>query len=368
MKKTAPLGKKVTEEVLLAIPEDQFHKLYLEVKSLIHHYKDKYEKEFLLGEFIKKDYNILLKNRFNIIKKKYGELNYDVLNRDKIVKDLKDKQNDKTSIRESLRVIGEKYNLTGYNLTLELLPLIVDVKWERYLKKYKDNNLFIVFEGIYDKIISSLHLPADKKVKHACFTLFLDVYNKIKRSTKFSGPQNLSPITILMFFNMKGRNVTIKDITDTLNISDKDMRQGLKKVIKVYPEYLEKDKKLLALNRIKQIQAKFRLPAHFIPNATAIMDKFWSYISNTKENVIAGTVCTLTIIAMGLERYNYSQICESIGIAPSTVIYQIKNKLFNSLHIPGFQSVSKSREMIKDLIMKNLILKFLNQEVKCSLN
>ncbi len=251
MKKTAPLGKKITEEFLFSIPEDQFHNLYLEVKSIIDHFKDKYEKNFFLGEFIKKDYDMLLKNRFKSLKKKYGELNYDVLNKDKIVKDLKDKQNDKISIRESLRVIGEKYNLTGYNLTLEMLPLIIGAKWERKLKKYKRNNLFIVFDEIYDKVISSLHLPTDKKVKYTCFTLFLDIWNKLKRGTKLRGLQNLSPIIIFMFFNMKGRNLTIKNRTDTIHISDKDMRHGLKEIIKVYSQYLEKDKKLLALNRIK---------------------------------------------------------------------------------------------------------------------
>ena len=127
----------------------------------------------------------------------------------------------------------------------------------------------------------------------------------------------------------------------------------------MYPEYLKKDKRGLVLTKVTQIKAKFRLPAQFKPNATAIMDKFWSYISNTTENVIVGTVCVLTILAMDIQKYSYSQICESIGIAPSTVIYQIRNKLFKRLHIAGFQSVLKSREMIKDLITKNIDIKLL---------
>ena len=347
----------MSKEVLLSILEDQFHHLYLEVKDIIDHFKDKYEKDFFLGEFIRKDYDMLLKNRFKALKRKYGELNYDVLNKDKIVKDLKEKQNDKNSIRESLRVIGEKCNLTEYTLTLEAIPLILHAKMERNLKKYKENELFNVFEEIYDNIILTLDSTADKKLKQACFTLLLDIYNKLKWGTKFRGPQNLSPIIIYMFFNMKGRNVTIKDITDTLNISDKDMRQGLKEIIKVYPEYLKKDKKMLVLNRVKQTRAKFRLPAQFIANSKAIMERFWPYLNNTTENVIAGTVCVLTIIAMDIKGYYYSQICKSIGIAPSTVIYQIKNNLFKRFHITGFQSVAKSRDLIKELIMKNADIK-----------
>jgi len=357
LKKTARLAKKMSKEVLLSIPEDQFRHLYLEIKKIIDHFKGNYERDFLLGEFIKKDYDMLLKNRFKALKKKYGELNYDVLNKDKIVKELKEKQNDKNSIRESLRLIGEKFNLTEYILTLEAIPLILNAKLERYLKKYKENELFNVFEEIYDDIILTLDFPADKNLKHACFTLFLEIWNKLKRGTKLRGPQNLSQIIIFMFFNMKGRNLTIKNITDTINISDKDMRQGLKEIIKIYPEYFKKDKKLLALNRIEQTQARFNLPIEFITNSKAIMEKFWPYISNTTENVIAGTVCVLTTIAMDIKGYHYSQICKSIGIAPSAVIYQIRNKIFQTLHILGFQSVVKSREMIKDLVMKNVNIK-----------
>lgn len=150
----------------------------------------------------------------------------------------------------------------------------------------------------------------------------------------------------------------LKDITKIINISDKDMRQGLKEIIQVYPEYLKKDKKMLALNRIQQIQVKFGLPVEFTINSKAIMEKLWSFIYNTTENIIAGTVCVLTLIAMDIKTCNYTQICENIGIAPSTVIYQIKNKLFKRFHISGFQSVEKSRELIKDLIMKNVTIKF----------
>lgn len=57
---------------------------------------------------------------------------------------------------------------------------------------------------------------------------------------------------------------------------------------------------------------------------------------------------------MDIEKYTYSQICKSIGFAKSSVIYQIKNKFFKRLHISGFQSVEKSKELIKDLIMKNV--------------
>ena len=41
----------------------------------------------------------------------------------------------------------------------------------------------------------------------------------------------------------------------------------------------------------------------------------------------------------------------------SDVIYQMRINLFNRLHISGSQSVAKSREMIKDLIIQNVNIK-----------
>ncbi len=38
----------------------------------------------------------------------------------------------------------------------------------------------------------------------------------------------------------------------------------------------------------------------------------------------------------------------------SDVIYQIRTNIFKRLHISGFQSVGKSREMIKALVIKNV--------------
>lgn len=203
-------GKKITEEVLLTLPEDQFRELYLDIKRIITQFKDKYEEEFILGEFVKKDYVMLLTQRFKALKKKYGELNYETLNKDKIVKDLKGEQNDKASIEASLRDIGKKYNLTEYNLSLEFLPLVINGRGKRYYKKNYEKDLVNVIEDIYDKITFTLHFPLSETIKRQCIALFLEIYDKLKWGTKFRSPHNLSPIVTYMFFNMKGWNVNIK--------------------------------------------------------------------------------------------------------------------------------------------------------------
>ena len=357
LKKLLNSNKKLTKESLLSLPEKQVDDLIKEVLNLVNSYKIKYKNELLIRDFIENDYTALLKNRFRDIKKKFGELNYDILNKDEIIRDLKRKIDDKTSIRKLLREIAEKYNLTEYDLAIDSIPLIIDVKNEKKLIEYKKTRLFDDFENIYDKIILTLNLTVDKELKYECFNFLLTIRNKQKKGTKYRAPKKLSPIIVFMFFKMRGFNLNIKDITRKIDLSKKEIKQDLKEIIKTYPEYLKKNRIVLIQNKLEQVKNKFKFPEEFIDNSNAVLEKFWSYISNTTEDVAAGTVFVLTMIAMDIKEFSYSQICNNIGIAQSAVLYQIKNKIFKRLHISGFQSITKSRMLIKDLIMNNVIIK-----------
>lgn len=350
-------NKKLTKERLLSLPEKQVDDLIKDILNLVNNYKTKYKNEFVIRDFIENNYTALLKNRFIDIKKKFGELNYDILNKDKIIRDLKRKIDDKTSIRKVLREIAEKYNITDYDLAIESIPLIIDVKNEKKLIEFKKTRLFDDFENIYDKIILTLNLTVDKELKYECFNFFLAIWNQQKKGTKYRAPKKLSPIIVFMFFKKRGLNLNIKDITKNIDLSNKEIKQGLKEIIKIYPEYLKKNRRVLVQNKLEQVQNKFKFPKEFTNNSKAILEKFWPYMSNTTEGVAAGTVCVLTMIAMDIKEYNFSQICSNIGITQSAVIYQIKNKIFERLHISGFQSIIKSRLLIKDLIMNNVIIK-----------
>lgn len=104
-------NKKLTKEVLFSLPEKQLDTLIEDILKIANSYETKYKNEFLIRDFIENDYTALLRSRIKDIKKKLGELNYEVLNKDKIMRDLKGKIDDKTAIRKLLRDIAEKYNL-----------------------------------------------------------------------------------------------------------------------------------------------------------------------------------------------------------------------------------------------------------------
>jgi len=126
--------KKLSKKTLLALPEERLNNLIKEGMDIIDRYRDKYDMEYLLGDFITIDHSLLLQNRFKAIKEKFGELNYDVLNKDKIIYGLRDKIKDKTSILNEIKSIGIKYNLGKYDLNLEFLLLIDELSKDKITK------------------------------------------------------------------------------------------------------------------------------------------------------------------------------------------------------------------------------------------
>ncbi len=58
------------------------------------------------------------------------------------------------------------------------------------------------------------------------------------------------------------------------------------------------------------------------------------------------------MIALGIDSIPFVHVCNKIGIKMSTVNYQVKNKIFKSLHSPGFKSLKKSSDRILILIKK----------------
>lgn len=130
--------KKLSKKTLLALPEERLNNLVKDGMDIIDRYRDKYDMEYLLGDFITIDHSLLLQNRFKAIKEKFWELNYDVLNKDKITYDLRDKIKDKTSILNEIKSIGIKYNLGKYDLNLEFLLLIDELSKDKITKTYRE--------------------------------------------------------------------------------------------------------------------------------------------------------------------------------------------------------------------------------------
>ena len=116
----------------------------------------------------------------------------------------------------------------------------------------------------------------------------------------------------------------------------------------------KKNRKLIVQHHIGSTIDKFSFPEEFGVISDAILGRFWTLLGSTTESVVAGTVCILTMIVMDIKNPPKSEICRSLGFTQSAMNYQIKHKIFEKLHIPEFRTITSSRELIKELIMKNI--------------
>ncbi|KKL82503.1 hypothetical protein LCGC14_1984120 [marine sediment metagenome] len=349
--------KLISKTVLNSLPAVQFNELFQDVSRIINKLKTRYTLNFSLQEFIDTDYTSLFQNRVSALTKPYPDLNYEDLNRDKLLREFRDKKDYKIKIIEKLQEIGKKYGLSEYDITLNLISLILEADSKKQDVNLSYGELLSEFEPFYNELMAIFNFPSSPELKLECYDLFQNIHNKLKVERFYKNLKKLSPVVIFMFLKMKGYNITMKNLIHQIKLDEREVRRLFRRSIEVYPEYLKKNRKLIVQNQIRSIKDTFQFSEEFGRTSEAILDKFWMLLGSTTESVVAGTVCILTMIVMDIKNHPISEICDSLGFTQSAVNYQIKNKIFEKLHIPGFKTITSSRELIKELIKKNIDIK-----------
>ena len=81
-----------------------------------------------------------------------------------------------------------------------------------------------------------------------------------------------------------------------------------------------------------------------------LLDGFWFQIKETTDDVAAGTILALTLIKRNDTSHTIQDICKELGIAQSSVIYQIKNKILKKIKSSQFKTVTESAPLIINAI------------------
>lgn len=203
------------------------------------------------------------------------------------------------------------------------------------------------------RLLTTLHLP--KLLEKDCLTIFKRVWKNLKKATKGRSPEKLASVILYMELKVKAINVPLDEILSKTNMSKEDFKEVLMEAAIYYPAYCKRDKIPLILKKIDEVRNHFSLGLEFTKSSNNILRKVYGYIKNTKDDVIAGVVCALSLISFENYAISVSKLCDFVGIKMSTVNYQVKQKLFNNLNIEGFTSLIKSSFMVKDLML-NVIL------------
>ena len=100
-----------------------------------------------------------------------------------------------------------------------------------------------------------------------------------------------------------------------------------------------------------------------------ILFKLWDNIKNTKDEVIAGLIASISILcSFNDKNVSVSSLCNKLGIKMSTIQSQVKKRIFDEFKISGFTTLIKSTEILKNvmvvLIVKKLVLRSILKQMR----
>jgi len=201
------------------------------------------------------------------------------------------------------------------------------------------------------RIFEHLHLPSS--TIDTTFRSFQDLRSQLQSGTKFRSPEKLVPITI--YSTMKLHNISINEgeLLEVSKITKKEFNSFKLQVSKFMPKYAERNRKQYILQKILEIREYFRLDMGFFYTAKSIMYKLWNSINCTKDDVIAGLSCSITALCCYSDRddLTVNAICRKLGIMMSTIQSQVKNKIFDRYNIPNFESLVKSTDILRKILI-----------------
>lgn len=215
----------------------------------------------------------------------------------------------------------------------------------KYYKLERERNVLDLIKEAF----SDLEVRKEKHITE-CFSEYNKIYRRLKKGTKCRASHKLAPVVVFLFLKTNNFNISLTEYLKKMSYEPKEFKSVLKQVVSHYPSYLKRDRKGIIVKKLVLIKKYYSFPPRFIERSERILNAFWSQISNTKEDVIVGVACILTIIQMGIKGISFSQICKKVGIELSTVHYQVKHNIFERMRVPNFTSLKKSSSEIKKVI------------------
>jgi hypothetical protein len=204
------------------------------------------------------------------------------------------------------------------------------------------------------RIFTSLNLP--RNLEKFVYHHFIKIRSALLPGTKYRIPEKLIPLCI--YFMCKFRNVSINEVEllEVSKISKKEFNAFKLQIIHFFPQYKERDRKSYVLQKILELAEHFKLGMEFYFQCKKILFRLWENIKNTKDEVIAGLVASISVLCTFQENskevINVHSICKRLGIKMSTIQSQVKRRIFDQFQVEGFTTLVKSTDLLKKIIEK----------------
>ena len=224
-------------------------------------------------------------------------------------------------------------------------------KWQRLdSERDREEDVKIKAQKEIRRILSGLCLPLSEL--QPIFKQFSAIRKVLQHGTKFRSPEKLVPITIYLHFKLNCKGINEQELLEISSISKKEFNAFKLQVKNFIPYYQKRDRKNYILQKILHITEEFGMNMEFYDTAKSIMYTFWEIIKNTKDDVIAGVVCSIVALCDKQKRLKVNAICSHLGIQMSTIQRQVEENVFNHLRVKGFKSLVKSSKLLRKIMIK----------------
>jgi len=213
-----------------------------------------------------------------------------------------------------------------------------------------EENIVISAKIAIKSILTNLDFPLSD------FVSILEVFKKTRaqlgKGTKYRSAEMLVPCVIYFYYKHNSTPISEKELIEVSRISKKDFNEFKIPMVKLWPQYKERDRKEYIVQRILEITEHFDLGMPFYYQSYKILSRFYESVKNTKDDVIVGLVTSITLLCSQPEGVSVSALCERLGIKMSTIHRQVERRVIERFRVPGFRSLVKSAGLLKKVMIK----------------
>jgi hypothetical protein len=199
-------------------------------------------------------------------------------------------------------------------------------------------------------ILTNLGFPLKDSI--SILEVFREIRAQLGKGTKFRSAEMLVPCVIYFYYKRNNTPISESELLEVSKISKKDFSEFKIPMVKLWPQYKERDRKEYITQRVLEITEHFDLGMPFYYQSYKILSRFYDSIKNTKDDVIVGLVTSITLLCSQPEGVSVSAICKRVGIEMSTVHTQVKRRIIEQFKVPGFRSLVKSAGLLKKVMTK----------------
>ena len=179
---------------------------------------------------------------------------------------------------------------------------------------------------------------------------------QLGKGTKYRSPQMLVPCIIYAYYKENNKPIREKDLLEQTSISKKDFNAFKFSILRIWPEYKERNRKEYIIRRILEVTEHFDLGMPFFYQSKKILNRFYDNIKDTKDDVIIALVTSITLLCSQQNIVSISALCNRLDVKMSTIHRQVEKRVMQRFKVAGFKSLVKSADLLKTIMSRLGIL------------